>query len=158
MSFIVDRKSIVDAIVNRLIAQVPELAYVKPYKGEVDRYFKQRQIKQPEFPAEVALQTPFALVISKNRERDPGGSKGNRLSFIHNISIYVGVSNDHDFASTRTPDVFSTLTRCAEALDNWTPEVTGVAKMEIMDDGEYLVTTDLFVVYDQKYSCKELGR
>lgn len=156
MSFLVDRSEAIDVLVNRLIQQVPELALVKPYQGEIDRYRKQRQIRAPEFPAVVNLATPFALVISKKRERDRQGSRNQRLSFTHEFSVYVGVANEHDFGSTKTPDVFSLLTRCSEALHGFQYSDNAVP-LEIVDDGEYLITTDLFTVYDQKYESKELA-
>ncbi|MDQ5985871.1 MAG: hypothetical protein CSYNP_01588 [Syntrophus sp. SKADARSKE-3] len=153
--FLTDRGSTVTAIVDYLKAMVPDFALVKPYEGELDRFSKKSQIQDDMFPAQVSLQTPFALVISKDRERTDK-SQNNSLKFQHNISIYVGVASSFDFASTSTPDVFTLLTKSAQVLHGH-QAIANAGTLTLVNDGEYLVRTDLFTVYDQKFFQLEIG-
>lgn len=154
MKFLISREQSLTAICNFLRDQVPELNLVKPYHGELDRYSKKVQLKESVFPATVNLTTPFALVVSKNRERM--ANQGASRKFKHEISVYIGDSNDRDFSSTEVPSIFSLMTKCAEALDG-SVLLQGAGPLTVVSDGDYLITTDLFVVYDQKYYQLEIG-
>lgn len=154
MSLLIDRGQIVTAICEHLRITVPELSLVKPYQGELDRYSKKTQIKEPTFPAVVNLTTPFALVISKNRQ--PVKEKGNSLRFKHDISIYIGDSNKHDFNTLDTPYILTLLTRCVDELHGKSL-INGAGALQLESDGEYLITTDLFTIYDQQYYQFEIG-
>lgn len=154
MSLLIDRGQIVTAICAYLRVQVPELNLVKPYQGELDRYSKKTQIKEATFPAMVNLTTPFALVISKNRQRIEG--KGNSLRFRHDISIYIGDSNKHDFNTLDTPYILTLLTRCVDELHGKSL-INGAGALNLESDGDYLITTDLFTIYDQQYFQYEIG-
>lgn len=154
MGFYVERTDIITAICTYLRENVTEFNLVKPYHGELDRYSKKVQLKQEIFPAEVNLQTPFALVISKNRRRVE--KTGASRKFIHDISIYIGDKNPHDFSSLDVPLIFTYMSKCANALDG-VRLIKGASPLTIESDGEYLLTTDLFTVYDQKYFQYEIG-
>ena len=154
MGLLVGRETIISVLCDHLRTNVPELKLVKPYHGELDRYSKKTQLKEETFPAMVNLTTPFALVISKNRKRVEGA--GNALRFRHDISIYIGDSNMHDFSSSETPNIFSIMTKCVEALHGKVL-VRGCGTLNVESDGDYLITTDLFTVYDQQYYQLEIG-
>lgn len=153
MALMIPRGDVVMAICTYLRDQVPELLLVKPYLGELDRYSKRTQVRAETFPAQVNLTTPFALVISKDRAKlqQPGTRK-----FKHDLSVYVGVSNQHDFANQAVPPIYSLLDKCLLALDG-TVFIRGAGELTVESDGEYLITTDLFTVYDQKYFQYEIG-
>jgi len=155
MIVIVNREDVVERVVNRLKEELQEFSLVRPYEGELDRYFKQRQIEQPEFIAMTSLQTPFALVISKNR--DNWEARNKELRVRHNLSIYVGVANEHNFADENVPGVFSLLSRCVAALHEWNCGLDGCGPMTLLDDGEYITRTDLYTVYDQKWFQLEIA-
>lgn len=155
MSILIERGTIIGALCDALKAGVPELKLVKPYHGELDRYSKKVQLKQNTFPAMVNLVTPFALIISKDRRREEG--HGSSLKFRHDLSVYIGVANEHDFSNEKVPDVFALLTRCVDTLHGKV-FVRGAGVLNMESDGEYLITTDLFTVYDQKYTQLEIGR
>lgn len=148
------RGDLVTATVEYLRDQIADLALVKPYEGELDRYSKKIQLKDDIFPVEVNLQTPFALIISKERENV--GENNQRLKLKHYLSIYVGVSVNYNFGSTDTPTVFELLGDIASSLHN-RQMIQNAGPLTLVSDGEYLVKTDLFVVYDQKYYQLELG-
>jgi len=154
MSFLVQRSDVVMAICEQLRAAVPELKLVKPYHGELDRYAKKTQIKEPIFPAQVNLATPFALVISKHRTKL--AKQGASRKFKHDISIYVGDQNTHNFNDISAPSIFGLLSKCMTALDG-AVLLKGCGELAVESDGDYLITTDLFVIYDQKYSQFEIG-
>jgi hypothetical protein len=149
------RSQIIEALCTFLRANVTEFNLVKPYHGELDRYSKKVQLKEDTFPAMVNLQTPFALIISKDRKRME--SQGTSLKFRHDISIYIGVQNTHNFASTEVPDIFALMTKCTDVLHGKT-FFKGAGALNVESDGEYLITSDLFTVYDQKYYQLEIGR
>jgi hypothetical protein len=67
------------------------------------------------------------------------------------------VSNKHDFSSKAVPDIFSILTKCVDVLHGHV-FVRGAGALNVESDGEYLITNDLFTVYDQKYYQLEIGR
>ena len=154
MAMMVSRDQLITALCVYLRTAVPEFNLVKPYHGELDRYSKKTQLKEDIFPAMVNLTTPFALVVSKNRSRlvSPGSS----IKFRHDISIYIGDSNLHDFNNQDTPGIFTLMNKCVEALHGKT-FVKGTGVLTVESDGEYLITTDLFTVYDQKYYQLEIG-
>ena len=154
MGILVERSNIITLLCNHLRANVDDLKLVKPYHGELDRYSKKVQIKESSFPAQVNLTTPFALVISKTRERIEG--KGSSLCFKHELSVYIGKSNKHDFNNTEVPTIFSLLDKCVNAL-NGKKLIKGAGALTLVNDGEYLITTDQFVIYDQKYFQYEIG-
>ena len=154
MAALVDRASIIEAICTYLRSTVTEFNLVKPYHGELDRYSKKTQITETTFPAQVNLQTPFALIISKDRRRLTG--QGYSTRFKHEISIYIGDSNPHDFNSIAIPPIFELMKKTLAALDG-KAFVRGCGVLEVESDGEYLITTDLFTVYDQKYSELEIS-
>jgi len=154
MSVLVNRGDIVKNICEYLRANVTDLKLVKPYHGELDRYSKKVQLKQNTFPAEVGLTTPFALVISKGRERIKG--QGASLKFEHEISIYIGDANSHDFTNENVPAIYSLLDQCLNALHGKVL-MHGAGALKVINDGEYLLTTDLFTVYDQRYTQLEIG-
>ena len=151
---LIERGAIVTTLCNYLRSAVPELNLVKPYHGELDRYSKKIQLRDEIFPAMVNLTTPFALIISKNRSRVE--KQGQSLRFKHDLSIYVGESNQHDFNNIEVPPIFSLLSKCVNALHGHVL-IQGAGVMNVESDGEYLITTDLFTVYDQKYSQLEIG-
>lgn len=155
-TFLVKRTDMVQLVCAHLRAHVPSLNLVRPYNGEVDRFSKKAQIQQDIFPAEVNLTTPFALVVSKSRERQVEASRNRTLRFRHEISVYVGCSNTHMLGDTETPAVLEYLDLCSQAL-NGAALVKGATPLTILNDGEYLITTDLFVVYDQRYYQDEIG-
>lgn len=148
------RATIVDAICNHLRANVTELKLVKPYNGELDRYSKRLQIKEETFPAIVNITTPFALVITKDRQRLPG--QGASTKFRHDISVYVGEANNHDFNSLDVPPILALLDKVVNALHG-AVLMRGAGALTLESDGEYLITTDLFTIYDQKYYQLEIG-
>ena len=154
-SFITQRGDIITAIVAYLPTVVTEFALVKPYEGELDRYAKKAQIKADDFPADVNLRTPFALVISKDRVPADKSSPGS-LRFKHLISIYIGVSNQHLLGSTIMPSAFALLSKCAQCLHG-NALIANSGALSLTHEGEYLVKTDLFTVYDQKYEKLETG-
>lgn len=155
MAALVDRATIIETICVYLRTTVPEFNLVKPYHGELDRYSKKTQLTAEIFPAQVNLTTPFALVISKDRRKLTG--IGNSLRFKHEISVYVGDANTHDFNSIAVPPIFDLMKKALAALDG-KAFVRGCGVLEVESDGEYLITTDLFTVYDQKYSQLEISR
>lgn len=141
------RGTIITSIITTLKG-TKQFNLVKPYHGELDRYRKQTQIKEQTFPAEVNLQTPFALVISKDREVD--GPKGNSIKLRHNISIYVGTANPHDFSSEALPESYGLLEACVDAL-------RPIRGLTLVNEGLYLAKTDLFIVYDQQWFIHEIA-
>lgn len=154
MAMMVSRDQLITAICMHLRTAVSGLNLVKPYHGELDRYSKKSQIQNEIFPAMVNLTTPFALVVSKNRRRLD--DKGTSVKFRHEISIYIGDSNQHDFSNQDVPSMFTLMSQCLEALHGKV-FVKGGGVLTVESDGEYLVTTDLFTVYDQKYFQLEIG-
>jgi hypothetical protein len=154
MGFLVSRSGMIDSVCDYLRTAVPELKLVKPYHGEFDRYVKTKSLKDDSFPAMVNLTTPFALVISKDRKRVEG--KGQSVRFRHYISVYIGDANPHDFNNQEVPQIFALLDKCTEALDGKVL-ARGAGALSVESDGQYLITTDLFVVYDQQYSQLEIG-
>ena len=153
---LINRGEIVQAVVNLIRKEIQEFQIVRPYQGEIDRYEKRGQIKSATFPAEVSLTTPFALVISKDR-KPLEESKNRTMKLEHLLSIYVGVSNTHEFQSTKIPDAFWFLGRCVDVLNEQVLH-TKAAGLKLVSDGEYLITTDLFTVYDQKWVIPEIGK
>jgi len=154
MAMMVARDQLITALCVHLRTAVSALNLVKPYHGELDRYSKKTQLKEEIFPAMVNLTTPFALVVSKNRTRLE--KTGSSVKFRHDISIYVGDSNLHDFNNQDTPSIFTLMGQCVEALHGKV-FVPGGGILTVESDGEYLLTTDLFTVYDQKYFQLEIG-
>jgi hypothetical protein len=154
MAALVERGNVILALCNHIRANVPELNLVKPYHGELDRYSKKTQIKEESFPAMVNLQTPFALVISKDRR--PVENTGNSRRFKHDLSIYIGDANRHDFNTMDVPPIHAILTKCLSVLDGKVL-LKGCGILTVESDGEYLITTDLFTIYDQKYFQLEIG-
>lgn len=154
-TFLLDRGDTVLAICSYLETNISDLNLVKPYEGELDRYRKLTQLKQEIFPAEVNLLTPFALVISKERHNMKQGG-GRTLRLKHDISIYIGVAKSYDFASTAAPTALALLNTVAEALHG-RRIIANAEPLVMLSDGEYLVSTDLFTVYDQKYYQLEIG-
>lgn len=146
MSLLVDRGDMVTSVIGYIKAGRSEFNLVKPYEGELDRYRKIDQIKAEIFPAEVNLQSPFALVISKDREKI--NRTGNAERVRHNLSIYVGVNNDHNFASQINPDIWNLLSLLTETL-------LRVKGLYLVNEGIYLCKTDLFTVYDQQWYRNE---
>lgn len=155
-TFKVNRGSVIAAICGVLDA-LPEFNLVKPYDGEVYRYGKQEQIRADSFGAEVQLQSPFALVISRGRPvlEKRSGNRSKKLR--HEISIYIGMTNTHNFSSVSVPPIFALLTKCAETLDGLSLGLEGAGVLELIDDGEFLVQTDLYTVYDQRYYQHEVA-
>lgn len=154
MGMLIERSQLIAILCAHLRANVPELKLVKPYHGELDSYSKKIQLKEETFPAMVNLTTPFALIISKNRQRVEG--KGNSLCWKHDLSIYVGSSNMHDFANQEVPTIFTLMGKVTNALQGKS-FIKGAGLLTVDSDGEYLITTDLFTVYDQKYHQLEIG-
>lgn len=154
MPILINRGDIVAALRDYIRTNVTDFALVKPYHGELDRYSKKVQLKKEIFPAEVNLQTPFALVISKGRHRVEG--KGPSVRFRHDLSIYVGTANQHDLNSQEVPTIFSLLDKCVNALQGKS-FLHGCGILEVENDGEFLLTTDLYTVYDQRYYQYEIG-
>jgi hypothetical protein len=155
-TFKVNRGSVITAICG-VLAALPDFNLVKPYEGEVYRYGKQEQIKSETFGAEVNLQSPFALVISRGRPvvEKRSGNRSKKLR--HEISVYIGMTNTHNFNSTTVPPIFSVLAKCAETLDGLSLGLDGAGVLELIDDGEFLVQTDLYTVYDQRYYQHEVA-
>lgn len=151
---LIGRGQIVTGICEHLRIQVPDLKLVKPYHGELDRYSKKTQLEQEIFPAQVNLTTPFALIISKNRERDT--KQGASTKWLHSLSVYIGVQNTHDFNSIDVPPIFALMDKVTTAL-NGHVFFRGAGALTVESDGEYLITTDLFTVYDQRYFQHEIG-
>jgi hypothetical protein len=152
-----DRGDTVLAICTYLRNNVTDLNLVKPYEGELDRYSKKTQLRNELFPAQVNLQTPFALVISKARENIDNNGRNQGLRLKHNISIYVGVASSYDFSSQTAPSAFTLLKKTAQALHNRKIVENAVGVLTLVDDGEYLIRTELFTVYDQKFYQLEVG-
>jgi hypothetical protein len=138
------RKATVENIVARLKEYVSEFNLVKPYDGELDRYSKKTQLQESIFPAQVSLLTPFALVISKSRKPT---LENRKLTMEHDFSVYVGVSNTHDFSNVQASEAFSLLEKSWKALEDFAP-CAGSLGLHVIEEGEYLITTDLFIVYD----------
>ncbi len=155
MSLLINRTQLIESLCVFLREAIPDFVIVRPYHGELDRYSKKIQLKEETFPVTVNLATPFALVISKDRKRLE--NSGPSLKFRHDISIYVGVANRHDFANQNVPTIFDLLTRCTDALHGKV-FFKGAGALNVESDGDYLITTDLFTVYDQKYYQLEIGR
>jgi len=153
MGLHVTRSAIITALCTKL-AEIPALKIVKPYHGELDRYSKKVQLKQEIFPAEVNLTTPFALVISKNRERVE--DKGPSLRFKHDLSIYIGYANEHNFNDTSVSPIFGIMDSVVEKLAG-KQIIPGAGVMTLLSDGDYIITTDLFTVYDMKFYQLEIG-
>lgn len=151
---LIGRGQIVESLCSHLRVTVPELLLVKPYHGELDRYSKKLQLQEGIFPAQVNLTTPFALIISKSRERE--AKQGASTKWLHSLSIYIGVQNTHDFNTIAVPPIFAIMDKVTEAL-NGHVFFRGAGALTVENDGEYLVTTDLFTVYDQKYFQYEIG-
>lgn len=158
MSFAIDRSVAIQAYID-LINELGLFNLVRQYNGEWDRYKKITQIEDDTFPAEVNLTTPFALVVSKKRNPDPMVKRsGPSLKLVHHMSVYIGVSNDHDIGSQEISPIFTYLDAVAQHLvGKKIYDGKHASTIELIDDGEYLVTTDLFVVYDQKYIQKEIA-
>lgn len=121
---------------------------VKPYEGEFTRDEKQNQIKAETFPAEVNLASPFALVSSQSRPVDR--TENRMLNLKHAISVYVGIRNNHNFTSTGVPPVIALLEQCAKVLVGQHLHAHA-AKLTLVNDGIFLVKTDLYIVYEQQY-------
>lgn len=151
---LIERGQAITAIQALLLKEVTDLKLVKPYSGELDRYSKKTQLKEETFPAMVNLTTPFALIISKGRFRLQDQRPS--LKFKHEISIYIGDANRHDFQSTTVPNVITLLDKCVKALHG-VVLLKGCGALTVENDGEYLITTDLFTIYDQKYYQYEIG-
>lgn len=151
---LISRGQIITTLCDHLRANITDLKLVKPYHGELDRYSKKTQLQEEIFPAQVNLTTPFALVISKSRDRIE--KQGNSVKWLHSISIYVGMQNTHDFNSLTVPPIFDLLDQIVASLHGRV-FFRGAGAMTIENDGEYLITTDLFTVYDQKYFEYEIG-
>jgi dienelactone hydrolase len=151
---LISRGQIIAQLCAHIRANVPEFKLVKPYHGELDRYSKKVQLKENIFPAMVNMTTPFALIISKARERIE--ENGKSLRFKHDISIYIGDSNRHDFNNQDIPGIFSLMDKTVEALHGRS-FIKAAGAMTLVNDGEYLITTDLFTIYDQKYYQLEIG-
>ena len=145
---IANRGYIVDLICVYLRAQLTDFALVKPYHGELDRYSKKASIHDDNFPAIVNLATPFALVVSKNRE--VVDNKPRTLRVKHEISIYIGDANPNDFSTTVAPNIFTLMKQCLTAM-NAQRIVQGAGEIVTVSDGEYIATTPLFTVYDMKF-------
>jgi len=154
MALLIPRGDVVMTLCTHLKARVPDLMLVKPYLGELDRYSKRTQVKAEAFPAQVNLTTPFALVISKDRARVP--QTGQSRKFKHDLSLYVGVANTHDYGSQAMPPIFPLLDKCLAALDG-VVLIRGAGELTVDSDGEYLITTELFTIYDQRYFQYEIG-
>ncbi len=155
MSILINRTQIIGDLCEYLRTAVTDFVVVRPYHGELDRYSKKAQVKEETFPIMVNIQTPFALIISKDRKRLE--NSGASLKFRHDLSIYIGVANRHDFSNQSVPAIFDLLTKCTDALHGKV-FFKGAGALNVESDGEYLITTDLFTVYDQKYYQLEIGR
>jgi len=157
----VKRREPVYAVVNAIRKAVPYFQLVKPYEGEIDaifsRYSRIQQVKSDIFPAEVQLKVPFALVISQDREVIEG-SRNRALRFRHDISIMLGASTSYDFASDKTPALFDLLDLCVDALADRNLGIDGVDKLTLFNHGKYIVKTELFTVYEQKYFTTEIEK
>jgi len=151
-----DRTTSVEKICNHLRANLPTFNLVRPYNGELDRFSKLQQLKSVTFPAEVNLTTPFALVISKDRFRWPREQQNRNRQMKHEISIYIGDANTHMIGSTDVPNVLFLLDQCRKVLDGKVL-VPGAGELTIESDGQYLITTDLFTVYEQHYFQFEIA-
>lgn len=145
---IADRGYVIGLICAYLRTQLPRFALIKPYHGELDRYSKKLSIEADNFPAMVNLATPFALVVSKDRAVIE--HKGRSFRAKHEISIYIGDTNPNDFSTTDPPYIFTLMKQCLEAM-NAQRIVPGAGEIVTVSDGEYIATTPLFTVYDQKY-------
>lgn len=148
MIFYVNRGDVVQSIINELRSSVATLNLVRPYQGEFSRYEKKAQITQGIFPAEVNLTTPFALVSSQ--DRPVVEQKNRRVKLRHSISVFIGVANNHDFSSTAIPESLPLLELCAAALVGKKFH-SHASELSLENDGTFLTTTDLFVVYEQKF-------
>jgi len=93
-------------------------------------------------------------VISKGRQKLD--EKGASLKFKHELSIYIGDQNLHDFNTLAVPQIYSLLDKCLNALHGKSL-VKGCGNLNVVNDGEFLLTTDLFTVYDQRYFQYEIG-
>jgi hypothetical protein len=142
------RGTVIENIITRL-KDVMSINLVKPYEGEIDRYRKIGQIENEIFPAEVNMATPFALVISKDRE-NKSGSQNRAMKLQHNISVYIGVSNTHSLSNEDVPDIYTVLNDCVLAIK-------GENGLVLVNDGIYLCKTDLFIVYDQQWYRQEVA-
>lgn len=149
MQFYSPRTDTVQNIVNYLVATTAlGLSLVKPYEGEFSQYEKKEQMREDTFAAEVNLAAPFALVSSQAR---PVEKRDNRsLILKHQLSVFVGVQNTHDFASTAVPAVLALLEQCAYALVGGKFQASA-SELNLENDGIFLVKTDLYIVYEQKY-------
>lgn len=154
MNIVVYRGQVIDNIVTQIKDNIIEgnvkFALVKPYEGEIDRFSKKETIKDPRFMADTSLQTPFALVVSKRRKRDPINSSPGRLVALHEISIYVGAARQMVAGST-SPEVWELLGRLARILHEFNPHPQWGGPLKLDDEGERLERTDVYNIYDQKY-------
>ena len=155
----IKRREPIYAVVNALRKHVPYFKLVKPYEGEIDsmfsRYSRIQQVKSDIFPAEVQLQVPFALVISEDRNVTEN-SRNRARRFRHDISVMLGASTSYDFASDKTPALFDLLDLCVDALADRNLGITGVDTLTLVNHGKYIVKTELFTVYEQKYFTTEI--
>jgi len=67
--------------------------------------------------------------------------KGAYVKFKHEISIYIGDANLHDFNSLTVPPIYSLLDKCLNALHGKSL-VKGCGNLNVVNDGEFLLTTD----------------
>jgi hypothetical protein len=155
MEFYSPRTETVENIVTYLQTAVSVFALVKPYEGEFFKIWKRAQIQEDTFAAEVNLAAPFALVCSQER---PVEKRDNRiLTLKHDLAILIGVSNTHNFGSTEVPSVLALLEQCADALVGRKFHANA-SELNLENDGIFLVKTDLYIVYEQKYFQTERAR
>ena len=151
----IDRGTTVLAICTFLRENCSSLVLVRPYNGELDRFSKKTQVEAETFPAEVNLTSPFALVVSKDRSRLE--NQGNSLKFKHDFSIYLGALNTFDFGSQELPPVFAVMKEVLDALEGQVL-VHGASDLRVESDGQYLTTTNLYTIYEQRYYQYEISR
>lgn len=146
------RTETIQAAINVIKAANLGFRLVKPYEGEFTRDEKQNQMKSETFVAEVQLAAPFALVSSQSR---PVEKRENRsLTLKHEISVYIGVANTHNFASQAVPPILALLEQCAYALVGAKLHPRS-SELNLENDGIFLVKTDQYNVYEQKYFQSE---
>lgn len=157
----IKRREPIIAIVNELRKSIPSnyVRLIKPYEGEMDklfsRYAKVQRVKSDMFPAEVQLQTPFVLVISADRTHMED-SRNRARRYRHDISLFIGGQTSFDFASDKTPDLFDLMDMCVDVLADKFLNINGVDRLKNVNHGEYIVKTDLFTVYEQRYYTTEI--